>query len=405
MRIAFWFRYGLAEHAELFPALPGILNRLAEHADVDYYGPRNVKPLPDLHSRVRRIDLPWTVDRRRAGDKLAKTLAWMAVLPRIARACRRNGTDAVYLDETVPLTASMALRGFGPRVAITVADLFLENYLGRCAWLRPLVRAVEHADRAAWKRLPLVFTRSYAARDWLVGEGCDPGRVVAVHDPCDLSRYAPGGDRAAARARLAVPEDAVLVHFHGILHPNKGLDVALDGFARAGAQDRRLQFLMVGDGPARRSLERRASALGIAGRVRFAGYVEPAEVARDLPAADIGLVSRRGGRGDHLVITSVLGHYLAAGIPVLAARLDGVAEVMRDGVEGRWYDPASPEDFARGLTGMAGDPAARARMGAGGPVTAKRVYDMERATRLTVDALLKLAAGPAAGSRMPAGLP
>ncbi|MBP7275503.1 MAG: glycosyltransferase [Kiritimatiellae bacterium] len=392
-RIAFWFRYGLAEHAELFPALPGILHRLAEHAVVDYYGPRSVKPLPALPSRVRRCDLPWTVDRRSAGDKLLKTGRWLAALPRMARACRRNGTDAVWMDETVPFSASIALRHFGPRAAITVADLFLENYLGRYRIFRPLVRSVERLDIAAWRRMPLLFTRSDAARDWLVGEGCDPDRIVSVHDPCDLSLYTPG-DRADARKRLRVPDDEIWVHFHGILHPNKGLDLALEGFARAAARDSRLRLRVVGDGPARRSLERFAASRGLTDRVRFEGYTEPAEVARDLPAADIGLVSRRGGRGDQLVITSVLGHYLACGIPVLAARLGGVAEVIRDGVEGHLYDPASADDFARQLAALAADPSARARMSAEGPVTAKRIYDMESAIRRTTDALLKLASGP-----------
>ena len=394
-RIAFWFRYGVAEHAELFPALPRILDQLAQHVDVEYYGPRSRKPVPALHSRVRWHDLPWTVNRRSALDKLVKTALWLLALPWIARACRRSGVSAVYVDETIPGSAAIALRWFGPRVAITVADLFLENYLGTSRLLRPLVQAVDRADLKAWKRLPLIFTRSLAAREWLVEQGCDRPRIVSVYDPCDLSLYATG-DRESARAALSLPPDAILLHFHGILHPNKGLDVALDGFARAVRENDRLQFLIVGDGPARRVLERRAAALGITNRVRFAGYVEPAEIARLLPAADVGLVSRRGGPGDHLVITSVLGHYLASGVPVLAARVGGVAEVVRDGVEGRLYDPASPDDFARQLLALAADPAARARMGAEGPVTARRVYDMEAATRQTVDALLMLA-GVAAG--------
>lgn len=391
-RIAFWFRYGVAEHAELFPALPRILNQLAERMDVDYYGPRSRKPLPVLDPRVRLHGLPWTVNRRSAFDKLLKTGLWLLALPWIARACRRGGVSAVYMDETLPGSASLALRWFGPRVAITVADLFLENYLGGSALFRPLVRAVERADLNAWRRLPLIFTRSEAARAWLAGQGCDPRRIVSVHDPCDLSVYAPG-PRESARVGLAVPPDAIVLHFHGILHPNKGLDIVLDGFARAARENGRLLFMIMGDGPARRALERRAAALGVADRVRFAGYVEPADIARLLPAADIGLVSRRGGAGDHLVITSVLGHYLAAGIPVLAARLAGVSEVIHDGVEGRMYDPASADDFARQLRALADDAGGRERMGREGPRTARRVYDVDKATQRTVEALLQWAGG------------
>ena len=107
-RIAFAFRYGAAEHAELFHALPALLSRLSEEAEVHYFGLRSAAPpaIP-LPATVRYHHLPLRVRRTSERDKRLKTAAWIALLPWIARRCRRLGMDALYLDETIPLTAEI----------------------------------------------------------------------------------------------------------------------------------------------------------------------------------------------------------------------------------------------------------------------------------------------------------
>ena len=44
-KIAFWFRYGAADHADFFPAIVAILNRLTSQADVHYFSLRGLKPI------------------------------------------------------------------------------------------------------------------------------------------------------------------------------------------------------------------------------------------------------------------------------------------------------------------------------------------------------------------------
>ena len=97
----------------------------------------------------------------------------------------------------------------------------------------------------------------------------------------------------------------------GRLVPQKGLDVAIRAFARADLPGARLAI--VGEGPLEAELRALAQALGVAGRVDFAGYVADARPWLDRSRVLL-LTSRYEGYG------AVVVEALAAGRPVVATR-------------------------------------------------------------------------------------
>lgn len=391
-RIAFAFRYGPAEHAELFHALPALLARLSEAAEVHYFGLRSARPpASPLPAQVSYHHLPLRINRRSDRDKVLKTVLWIALTPWIARRCRRLGVDALYFDETIPLTAALALRHFGPRVAMTIADIFVDVYAERSRlvrWLRPPLLA---ADEGAWRRLPLIFTRARAAGEWLVSRGICRERIHTVYDPCDFGLYHPG-DRAAARRKWGYADsDVVLVH-HGILHPNKANDWIIAALAPLMARRRELRFLLVGDGPEMPRLRRLVAELDLGDRVRLAGWLpRPQDVCEALNAADIGLVMRRGERSDDFHLTGALVHSMACGLPILAARLGGVSEVVHEGVNGWLFTPTDAEEFRAKLEIALAQPARRAQYGRKAHADARELFSIERVVAQTADPLLALA--------------
>ena len=391
--IAFWFRYGPAEHAELFHAMPEIWAELARHCTVHCFGMRTEKPIPDSILRsVTWHPLPFRVRRNSGLSKLAKTALWVAALPFVARRCRALGVRAVYIDETIPLTAGIALRHFGPNVAVTVADMFTDIYFTGA--LAPIGRLLHRADIRAWRRLPLIFTRARNTRDWLAERDVAPEAVRPVYDPCDFGLYHPPApaDRAAARTAFGYgPGDIVLAH-HGIAHPNKGNDRILRWFAPLLAEHPELRFLLVGDGPELPRLRRLADELGIAHACIFTGWLPgPADVCRALGGADIGLVMRTGARSDDFHMTGALVHSMACGLPVLAAHLAGVAEVVQDGRNGFLFPPNDGSGFQTALLRLASDPALRTALGTTAHDDALRLFDLPSVVRNTVAPLLDLA--------------
>src|SRR5258708_17095430 len=75
--------------------------------------------------------------------------------------------------------------------------------------------------------------------------------------------------------------------------PEKGFDLAIEALARVLGRIPDARLMIVGDGPARASLERRASDLGVAGRTGFLGWVPPGEVPDVLDRSTIILLPSR----------------------------------------------------------------------------------------------------------------
>lgn len=131
---------------------------------------------------------------------------------------------------------------------------------------------------------------------------------------------APG---VAAPLRPAAPVacDAVMV---GRLHPVKAHETALGAWALVRRSRPRAQLVIVGDGPLRPSLERRAAELGLDGGVRFAGETDPAPY---LYGARLYLASSRAEGFSRALLEA-----LAAGVPAVSTDVGGVDELPRRAV-------------------------------------------------------------------------
>jgi glycosyltransferase involved in cell wall biosynthesis len=145
--------------------------------------------------------------------------------------------------------------------------------------------------------------------------------------PAERLHPIPSGVRldrfGAAAAPAGLPRPAVV--YVGRLHRQKGLDTLLRAVARLPG----VQAVLVGDGPQRGALQRLAAGLGVAGRLHVTGFVPHSEVAGMLAAADVVVLPSRYEE----LGTSLL-EAMAAGRPVVASRVGGIPEVVRDGADG-----------------------------------------------------------------------
>lgn len=390
-RIAFWFRYGAAEHTELYHALPKLIEALSPQAEVHYFGFEGRRPTPESitqHATVHRP--PFRVDRTKSRDKIFKYVLWLLCLPWISLRCRALGIKAVYIDETVPLAAPIARLFFGKNVAITIADFFTDIYLSRGFFSRTLGSAIRALDWAAWRKLPLIITRAKNTREFLATKGINPARVRPIYDPCNTKLYHPT-DRSAAKAHFGyIKNEVVLVH-HGILHPNKGNDRILRALADVRREVPNIRYLLVGNGPEFDRLQELTNELALGDIVKMTGWLpKPEDVNTALNAGDIGLVMRIGHASDDFHMTGALVHNMAAGLPILGAKLGGVSEVVENGIQGYLFPPDDMTLFGKQLIELAGDPALRERMGKAALEQAQRSFAMDTVVNQTADALMEL---------------
>ncbi len=391
-RIALWHRYGPEGHVTCGGhAMPEIVRRLSEAYEVHYFGMHTDGDVPDLIREHAVLHyLPIHFNRASNFDKFFKTTLWYLAMPFMALRCRFMGFRAIYNDETVPLTAPILRLFFGPNVAITIMDFFLDIYAEKAPLTKPLCRLCKWLDRRAWRRLPIIYTKVNYTHEYLADLGVDRSRIHTVYNPCDPTIFYPS-DRAAARRKWGFSDDDVVLVHHGILHPNKGNDRIIRAIADLREDLPNLRFLLIGDGAEMENLRTIVRDRGLANIVIMPGWLPSEEALNEaLNAADIGLVMRIGQYTDNFHLTETLAHEQACGLPIIAADLKGLAEAITDGETGYLFPPESMETFKEKLTELVRNPDRRKQFGSASLKTNKALCSVERAVTATIEPLLEL---------------
>lgn len=166
-------------------------------------------------------------------------------------------------------------------------------------------------------------------------------------------------DRRAAREWLGLAPDAETALFFGYIREYKGLDLLLDAWPQVAEERPRARLVAAGDPvqlpPARRrELEEQADRLGA---VRHFRYVPFSDVQRYFAAADVLVMPYR-----HISQSGVLFLALSLGVPVLATRVGGLGELLKDGRTAVLVEPESADALAEGLLRVLGDEELRTRL-------------------------------------------
>ncbi|WKZ28809.1 MAG: glycosyltransferase family 4 protein [Patescibacteria group bacterium] len=256
-----------------------------------------------------------------------------------------HGMKAVVcLSFTEKLLATPIARMFGMRVVWT------EHLVaGRSLRLNPY-----RGWYVACARWADVVTVSEAAAKALVEVGVPRGSIRVIFPgvkPVETVIPPPGGNIIGVISRLS---------------REKNVSLALRAFALVQKELPEAKLEVFGDGPERTMLVRLAAELGIAGATTFHGFVERI---------------RGAGRFDVLAVPSLKESFgmaaleaMADGIPVVAARVGGLPEVVVHGKTGLLVPSENPRAMADALLELLRDPGLAARLGAAGRERATSMF-------------------------------
>ena len=218
-----------------------------------------------------------------------------------------------------------------------------------------------------------------------------PSRVLTINPGVDLAVFQPGSQQAA-RQRLGLPVDAVVLVFAGRMQPLKAPHVVLHAAARMIRDDpglsARLRVAFVGgpSGTGRADpdgLAELAAALGISGIVRLEPPCPQPELAEWYRAATVVMVPSCSESFGLVALEAQ-----ACGTPVVAASVGGLRTAVADGRSGVLVDSRDPARYARVVRDLIAEPATLARLARGAREHASRF-----GWGVTVDRLLSLYAG------------
>jgi len=220
------------------------------------------------------------------------------------------------------------------------------NVMGHYRWP---ARQMRWAARRAASNIAV--SRSLA--DIIIGWGIEPSRVHVLRNGVDCERFQPV-PVPQARSQLGVQGWPVLLTV-GNLVPLKRQAMALETLGTLRATYPQATLLIVGEGPERANLQRRAVELGLRDRVSFAGAVTQSALSLYYSAADVLLLTSEREGWPNVVLES-----MACGTPVVAARVGGVPEIVRGPPLGELIEFHRSRDYAEAVTRLVSQPPSRA---------------------------------------------
>lgn len=172
-----------------------------------------------------------------------------------------------------------------------------------------------------------VIVPTNSMRDKIIQKYGLSDRVTVITTGIDLRQYQQA-DGQSVRKKHGWEDSHILISA-GRLAREKNWGTLLDAGAKAINAHQDLRIVLVGDGPDREKLQKRARKLGIENQVEFVGKVAPDVVPSYLKAADIfGFPSTTETQG--LVTVEAL----AAGLPIAAVDATGTHDIVTHGQEG-----------------------------------------------------------------------
>jgi phosphatidylinositol alpha-mannosyltransferase len=220
-----------------------------------------------------------------------------------------------------------------------------------------------------------------------------PGEFRIIPCGVDLDRFHPGVSPLPER-RPGQPR----ILFVGRLDARKGVEVLLRALPEVLRSVPGCRLIVAGHGPLGQSARRLAARLGVAASVDFVGAVRPENLPRFYAGGDVYCAPSLGGETLGIVLLEAM----ASGTPVVASRIPGYDETVRDGIDGILVPPNDADALASSLISVLTDGSRRRTLAAAGLERAQE-YAWPRIAQRTLEFYRELlkAGADEAGARLP----
>ncbi len=218
-------------------------------------------------------------------------------------------------------------------------------------WINQLNSLVE---KGTLRRASALVAVSASMAGYLRARGYDAERITVVPNGVAVAETAVAG-RASA--------DELTIGAVALFRPRKGIETLLQALALVRARGCSVRLRAVGgfETPEyETSIRQLCRQLDLEGQVEWRGF--QSDVAAELGRMDMLVLPSLYGEGMPMVVLEAM----AVGLPVVASRVEGVPEVVRDGVDGVLVSPGDAGGLADAIGALAADPQRSAAMGVAG---------------------------------------
>ncbi len=247
-------------------------------------------------------------------------------LPRLMARLRPDICHSFLMHSNIPTRLSGCLVP-GPKIISTICTMEQEK-----GWHMIL-------ENATCRLADKIVCVSHAVRNFCLKSHIPANRLEVITPGIDLEKITEA--LPPNPETLGLSPGSIKICFLGRLDPIKRIDLILKAVKILARPD--VELLIVGDGPQRQELERLADHLNISEKVKFLGFREDFPGILKLCKISV-LASDQEGWG--IATTEAL----AAGLTVVATRIDALSEQIKEGRNGFLVNPNDPEALAQGLS-------------------------------------------------------
>lgn len=267
---------------------------------------------------------------------LDRLLVTLTVLPALNNLLRKGRFDVVvlYAVPTFGLQTLWLAKKHDVPVVFRALDV---SHKIRSSLLAPIIKWVE---KRIYKNTDLLSANNPAMAKYCVELSKRTGQTVVHFPPLDLSHFQKYSGDLALRSALGIAEGDQVIVYMGSFFYFSGLVDALDEFAKASRTSTNLKFLLVGGGEQDSELRQRVSALGLSEKVIFTGFVSYEDLPRYLKMADVAVNTLEPTLVANVAFPNKVLQYMAAGLPVVSTKLDGLYSVFENQTGNVWAEDA-----------------------------------------------------------------
>ena len=150
----------------------------------------------------------------------------------------------------------------------------------------------------------------------------------------DTKKFAINKDRISLRNKYGIKSKYVLL-FVGKLVPKKGLKYLIKAMEHLTKKIDDVELIVIGGGPLREALASQATKIGVGKYIKFIGWLDNDKLPEFYRLSDVVIVpSIVDEKGETEGMPVVIQEALSSGKPVIASRVSGIPDVIRDGYNG-----------------------------------------------------------------------
>lgn len=284
-------------------------------------------------------------------------------------------------------TAWLTGRLSGSKAWLHIQDFELDaalrlEMLPSLGWLGKILQSLECG---LLRKFDHVSTISRRMMDHLEGKGVPPARISLFENWVDCDAISPVSRLTSLREEWNFSEDNLIVLYAGNMGQKQGLEMLIE-CARLLKNEPGIQFVLIGEGAVRSSLQQQASELP---NIHFHALVPVDQLNQLLNTADIHILTQRKNAAD-LVMPSKLSSMLASGRPVVATAEPGTQLATIISQVGVLVPPENPEEMVKAIQHLAQHPFLRQELGVRGRAYAVENWSKEKILKSWFDEVKSL---------------